>query len=252
MGIARRITIGAVLFVMAVGTLRSGDDKDVRATIAKAIRAKGGDHEAKYKGTIMKAAGTFHGAGEGIPFTGEWQVQGNKQSRAVLEIKVMNQTLTVAKTVNGDKGWMKFNDQVKDMSADELAEEKDDLYARWVSSLVPLKDKAFKLAPLGEVKIDDKAATGVRVSREGKRDVNLYFDNGTGMLVKTEHQVKDVAGGGDKEVLQETYFSDFKDFKGAKYPTKFTIKREGKLYVEGDVSDIRPVEMIEAAVFARP
>src|SRR5262249_40604225 len=159
----------------------------------------------KYKAMIMKGAGKFYGLGEAIDFSAEWQIQGSTQMRVSMDIKVMDQNLAFAQVVNGNKGWTKFNNEVMDMSAEELAEEKSEMYAKWVASLTPLSDKTFSFAPLGEVKVDDKAAIGVRVSREGKRDVNLYFDKVSGLLVKSEHQVKDVKGGGNQEMAQETF-----------------------------------------------
>jgi hypothetical protein len=253
MGILARTMSGALLLTLAAGSARSGEDKASRATIAKAIQAHGGEGpKSKFKGMTMKGSGTFYGLGEGIPFTGEWHSAGHKQTRSVLEIKIMNQVLTFTQVVNGDKGWVKFNDEVKAMPDGEVAEEKAEMYAKWVSSLVPLKDKAFKLAALGEVKIDDKAANGVRVSRDGHRDVNLFFDKASSLLVKAEYQVKDVKGGGDKDMSQELFFADYKEFKGSKYPTKIHIKRDGNQYVEVDMTEIQPVEMIEEATFAQP
>src|SRR5207302_6498712 len=110
--------------------------------------------------------------------------------------------LTLTHVIHGAKGWVKFNDEVKAMPDEELGEEKEEMYARWVASLVPLKDKAFKLAALGEVKVGDSAAVGVRISHDGRRDVNLFFDKSSGLLVKQEHPVKDVKGGGGKEMSQ--------------------------------------------------
>jgi hypothetical protein len=253
MGTLGRTVSGALVLMVAITAARSGEEKDLRATIVRAIRAKGGDdNEGKYTGLTLKGTGTFYGLGEGIPFTGAWHFQGHSQSRGTLEIKVMDQTLTLTQVVSGDKGWVKFNDEVKTMSPDELAEEKAAIYAKWVSSLVPLKDKAFKLANIGEVKIGEQAATGVRVSHAGHRDINLFFDKTSGLLVKSESQVKDVKDGSGKEMGEETFFADFKEFKGIKFPTKITINRDGKLHVEAVMTDILPLEKLEEDVFGQP
>jgi hypothetical protein len=253
MGTLGRTVSGALVLMVAITAAHSGEEKDLRAVIARGILARGGEaNEAKVKGVIMKGAGTFYGLGEGIPFIGEWHFQGNNQARATLEIKVMDQALTFTQVVNGDKGWVKFNDEVKTMPKEELAEEKAAMYAKWVSSLLPLKDKAFKVAGVGEVKIGEHAATGVRVSHDGKRDINLFFDKASGLLVKTENQVKDVKGGGDREMSEETLFADYKEFKGIKYPTKITINRDGKPFVEAGMTDIRPLEMVADDVFGQP
>ena len=243
----------ALVSLLAVGGVRSDEDKDLRAVIAKAIKAKGPEqNEIKYKGMSMKGTGTFYGLGEGIPFTGDWVFQGRTKYRWSLEIKVADQMLTITHVLDGDKGWQKINDDVMPLADAELAEEKADLYAKWVTSLTPLKDKAFKLAALGEIKVGGRAATGVRVSHDDRRDINLFFDNTNNLLVKTEFQVKDVKGGGDKDMSQESFYTDFKEFKGTKYPTKVTIKREDKQFVEVEMTDIRPLETVDDALFARP
>jgi len=233
--------------------LRSGEEKDLRAIVAKGIKATGGEANfLKYKAIHIKGTGTFYGLGEGIPYTGEWHFHEVKQSRFTLDIKVMDQNLKLTQIVNGDKGWMKFNDDTKDMSEDELAEEKASMYSSWVSRLVPLKDKEFKLAALGDVKVEDKDAVGVRVTREGKRDVNLYFDKGTGLLLKSEFRVKDVKAGNNKEMTQETLYTDYKAFQGTKHATKIVIKRDGKLFVEANMTEYQPLEKIDDGLFARP
>ena len=48
---------------------------------------------------------------------------------------------------------------------------------------------------------------GVKVESKGHRDVNLFFDKGSGLLVKAEFIIKDIMGGADKEVLH--YSTDF-------------------------------------------
>ena len=48
------------------------------------------------------------------------------------------------------------------------------------------KDKSVKYSIVGEIKIKDKAAIGVTVSKEGSKDVNLFFDKTTGLIAKIE------------------------------------------------------------------
>jgi hypothetical protein len=249
-----RRSLGVILVVAAaVGVARSDEDKDLRAVIARAVKAKGSEaNEAKFKGMEMKGAGTFYGLGEGIPFTGEWHILGHTKIHWTLEIKVMDQMLTITHVINGDKGWQKINDAVMPLPDAELAEEKADLYAKWVGSLTPLKDMAFKLASVGEVKVGDRPATGIRVSHAGQRDINLFFDNANHQLVKSEFQVKDAKGGGDAEMSQETYYSNFKKANGIQFATKVNIKRDGKQYVDIEMSEMRPVENVDESLFAQP
>lgn len=253
MNIGRRALGIVVALLAAVGVARSDGDSDLRAVIAKAIKARGpAASEAKYMGLEMKGTGTYYGLGEGIPFTGDWHIKGKSKTRYSLEIKVMDQTLTITQVLNGDKGWKKINDTAMPLEGAELAEEKAEQFAKWVTTLTPLKDKAFKLAALGEVKIGDRAATGIRVSHAGQRDVNLFIDNANHLLVKTEHQVKDAKGGNDTEMAQESYYSTFKEANGFKFPTKIEIKRDGKRYVEAEINDYLPLENVDDSLFAQP
>jgi hypothetical protein len=243
-----------LLLSLIVGRVHSGDDKDLRAVIAKAIDAEGKDmRDAKYKGLTMKGSGLYFGMGEGIPFSAEWFFSGNDKRRFNMEVKVMDQTLKMSEGISGDKGWSKFNDNLMPLPADEVAEAQAELYVSWVTTLVPLeKDAAFKLAPLGDVKVQGNAAVGIRVTRAGKRDVNLYFDKTSGLLVKQEYQVKDVKGGGNQDMNQESFMTDFKEVGGVKFPTKINILRDGKKYVEAEMSEYRPVESLEDAIFTNP
>ena len=154
--------------------------------------------------------------------------------------------------VNGDKVWAKTGGEATAIdNKDQIAEAKEECYVGWVSSLLPLKDKAFQLSPLGEVKVDGKPAVGVRVSHKGHRDINLFFDKESGLLVKRESVIKDFMADG-KEVTQETLFSNYKEVKGAKFPMKVVLNRDGKKYVESEMTEIEPKEKIDDAVFAKP
>lgn len=252
----RKFGLGAAslaALLLLANAVQSGEEKDLRAIIEKAVKAHGGDDKlAKLETVTMKSKGNYYGMGEGIPYTAEFAVQGPKQRRFTLSFSANGMEFKIVQVVNGDKSWEKLGDDVKELKGEELEEQKHALYASWVTSLRPLKEKEFKLSTLGEVKVEGKAAVGVRVSKKGQRDINLFFDKTEGMLVKLEHVVKDVKGGGDKELTEETFFSEYKDFGGAKQPTKIDIKREGKLYVDVVVTEISPQEKLEKSTFERP
>src|SRR5262249_1121872 len=146
------------------------DDKaDLLKIIDKAIKATGGEEKiTKLKATTFKGKGTFYGMGDGVEYTGEWAVQPPDKLRFQIEGGAGDMKFTFIRVVNGDKAWSKFGDQVMEVdNKDELAEIKEDMYAGWVATLVPLKDKAYTLAALGEVKVDGKPAVGVKVSHKG-------------------------------------------------------------------------------------
>jgi hypothetical protein len=220
--------------------------------VDKAIQAMGRDTQAKgdkYKAATMKIKGTVHITGTPLPYTGEMAVQLPEQSRLTIDGEVMGQPFKVIVVVNGDKGWIKLKDKTMELDKDKLAEEREGNYARWVTLLTPLKDKAFSLSPLGEVKVGKADAVGVKVSRKNHRDVNLFFDKQTHLLLKSEFRVKDDSG---KEVTQEVLYSDFKDIDGVKRPQKIVIKRDGNEFLDGEMSDFKLVEKLDGSEFEKP
>jgi len=96
--------------------------------------------------------------------------------------------------------------------------DKTHLVEAW--TLVPLTSKESKLTLLPEIKVDDKPAVGIRLSRKGKTDLNLYFDKDSGLLARIDWRTYHVT------------FSDWKEADGVKYPSKaFVRTKEGKLHV---------------------
>jgi hypothetical protein len=251
----RYVLAVVVLAVLLVAADRScsGDDKEQRALIDKAIEAHGGEKVlAKFPARTMKGTGKYYGMGEPIDFAMEL-ASFDKRFRFAMDMTVMNFDLKVAVIVNGDKGWEKVNDDVKKIAADELAEHKEQMHSNAVVGLLSLKkEKGYKLATIGEVKVDDKPAVGILVSKKGHRDVSLYFDKAKGHLVKSEFNVKDIKGGGDREMNQTSFYYDYKEFQGARHPTRMVIERDGKKYIETRLTDMHLAEKLDDATFERP
>jgi len=166
---------------------------------------------------------------------------------------VMNFDLKIAVVVNGDKGWEKVNDDVKEIAADEMAEHKEQMHSNAVVSLLPLKkEKDYKLATIGEVTIDDQPAVGITVSKKGHRDVSLYFDKAKGHLVKSEFNIKDIKGSGDREMNQTNFYYDYKEFQGARSPTRLVTERDGKKFTDTRLTDMQLAEKLDNTTFERP
>ncbi len=242
----RSTCVMAGLLVLALARPgRSADADSPQAVIDKALKASGGrDVLEKYKGQTWKEKGNYHGMGNAQAYTGTFAFQWPDKYKMDIE-----GAFTIV--VDGNKGWVTAGGQTMEMSKEQLANTREDLYAERVISLVPLKDKAYKLAPLGEMKIGEHMAVGVKVAREGHKVVNLWFDKDSGLLVKSETTTKAEEQGG-KEVNQESVYSDYKEIKGMKIASKTVIKRDGKLYVEAENYDIEPQESLPAATFAKP
>src|SRR5262249_40422194 len=163
----------AVCLVLGVGrSVRADDQADVKAVIDKAVKAVGGREKlTKYKGRSTKIKGKISLQGAEIEFTAESHVQDSNKLRSQFEGDFNGMKFTRIQIVNGDKGWVSMMGTVNEMNEDELANAKEELYATQVSSLTPLNDAAYKLAPLGESKAGDRTVVGVKVSHKDHKDV---------------------------------------------------------------------------------
>jgi outer membrane lipoprotein-sorting protein len=244
------VLVVSVLLLSANARLYAEEAGQAMATVDKALQAMGGEaNVTKHKAATWKTKGTFYGMGDGIPYSGEFAVQWPDKSRSTISGTVNEQEFKMTSVLNGDKGWMKMNDQSNEMDDDRLKEQKEEAHARYMAEVFPLKDKDVQVSALPEAKVDDKPAHGVKATCKGHRDIKMYFDKDSGLLVKTERQVKTEMG---EDANQETYYSNYKDVDGVKLPMKTTVKRDGKLYVEGENSDMKLLPKLDDKLFSEP
>ena len=253
----RRLLIPCALVLALAALGRADDAADPKAVVEKAIKARGGsDNLAKYKADVLKIKGAVHVSGLDIDFTGEISFQQPDKSRAVIEGTVMGTNFKSTRVVNGDKGWIDdllgATQSMRDMSKEELAEERESQNANSIARLAVLTDKAYTLSTVGESKVGDKEAVGILFKRKGYRDVSLFFDKKTHLLLKSETRVKDPQGGGDAEFTQEAFYDDYKKVGDLQVAHKLTIKRDGKAFLESETTEFKPEEKLDDGLFAKP
>jgi hypothetical protein len=226
-------------------SVRGNKDEDakMREIVAQAIKAHGGDNLDKMKGSITKTKGKILD----LEYTTETSLQLPDRSRTVAESKLGK----FVQILNGDKGWVKLGDLSRECVKEELDEMREQLNAAQISHLFVLSDREYKLSPLGEEKIDDRQAVGVRVEHKGFRDIHLYFDKENNLLLKVETRIKDPLRGGE-EVAAETVYSDYKNVDGVMTAHRMTIKYDGKTYIEGEITDVKYSEKLDESVFDKP
>ena len=242
-------SLGLILLVLAVSTAVRGDEPQPKELLEKAIAAHGGKEElTKLQVGVSQIKGTIHSPEGDLAFSGEAATDGAKRERATLQLEIGGMKFDVASVWAGDRGWIKFNDTVVDMDDDKLQQAREQAHVHMVATLTPLLGPDYKLASRGELKVGDKPALGIIVSRAERQDVQIFFDKETHLLVKTEQRVKDDAG---KEVTEESVFSDH-DPKGARQPRKVVVKRDDKPYLEAEVTSFDPREKLDDSLFQRP
>jgi hypothetical protein len=235
----------SICFLVCIGVTRADDQKDARAIIDKAIKVSGGEKRlSQVKAETWEEKGTYYGMGDGLPYIGKYAAQWPDKFR--MEIK---DVFTIV--LNGDKGWVSSFGNVEQMSKEQLAEQMATQYVGNVSRLITLGDKKFTLATLKDTKVGDAVAVGVKVSSKDHPDVKLFFDKESGLLIKSENMGKSEEFG-DKEILQETSFANYKDFNGMKVATKLVMHYDGKKYIEAEVTKHKELDKLEASLFEAP
>jgi hypothetical protein len=241
-------TLALTMIMCLIPTVVAQDDAEaeVQRILERASRALGGEKRAGYQGVTWKGKGKFRQADIALEFDGDASVQGLDRMRLDLTLGGMA-PLTII--VNGDKGWVK-TDQAMPLP-EQLAPLRADLYALALSERPhELRKKPFRCAPLGEVQLQGKPALGVRVTRDGSPEVNVFYDKETSLPLKCEVRVKDPSTA--QEVSDEFLLTEYQMFDGLPHYTKMVGTRDGREYLERELIEVRWHEKLSDDLFAAP
>jgi hypothetical protein len=238
----------AVLLFLARPVAAQGD---VKAIVDKAIKAHGGEEKlTKLKATRLKAKGTMSAMGADIAFTLQAANMLPDKVQSELKLEVMGQTIPIIQVYDGKKGWVSAMGEVKELEGDELKEMKDQAFGDYLDSIVPLKtDKKLKIEKIADEMVEGKAAVGLKISSEGHKEVKMFFDKESGLLVKAQKRTKDPAM---QEVNADVFYLAYKDVEGVKVAMKQLVKHDGKKFVEVEVTEVKLLEKLDDSVFAKP
>jgi hypothetical protein len=242
------LAASAAVLLFTTVDVRADDQADAKALIEKAIKAAGGaENLAKNRAGTVQMKGKFYGQGDATDYTGSvtWQAPDN------VRVEIEGTGFKFVQVLTKDKGWYALNGNTTELDKEQLAEAKEEQHADRVAELSPETLKMAKLELLGEMKVGDKPALGVRVEVKGYRGVSLFFDKETHLLVKSESRGKDVIGGGE-EFTNEKLYSDYKKIGGVQVAHKVAIKRDSKKWVDSELTEYKVVEKIDASQFAKP
>jgi hypothetical protein len=244
------LAVGVLLACVGVGW--ADDRAEALKIVDAAIKAAGGEAKLdKLKIVTLKGKGTVHeGDNEAGTVTLEGTVQGLDRFRLNLDLDIMGRNQKILFALNGDKAWAKHDDRVEDAPAEVISIIQSELIAlRMAQLLTPLKDKDLKLSPLGEMKVNDRAALGIKIVRKDQPDVDLYFEKESHLPIKCELRVKEPNG---MEVTTAWLFSNFKETAGVKHPTKVSLSRDDKKMMEMEISEVKPEEKVDESTFTKP
>ena len=215
------------------------------------MRAHGGlERLTRIRADQIQVKGSLFVEGKETPFIGETLVQLPGQFKNVIQLTTPKGRVMLVQILNGDKALVTIDGQPQKIEPAALAEMRETFQLNRAVRLVPLlTDRTYSLALLGEVKVNDRPALGVRVTAKGRRELRLFFDKETGLLAKTEHTLDGPDG---KEALQEVYYGDFRDLEGYKRPVKLVAFRDGKKVMEAELTGVKYHDKIDDAEFTKP
>jgi hypothetical protein len=225
-------------------------DDEVRALLERGIQALGGaERIQKQQAGRLKTKGRLEILG-GVDSTQETAYQVPNKFRQQLDMEINGQKVTVVTVYDGKKGAIDVNGQKLPPDDKITGVLKDAAYQMQVGRLVSLKEKGYELSTLGETQVNGKPALGIRVVKQGYPDVNLFFDKEKGLPVKVESRTVDFMSG--VEVTEERIIREYQMLDGAPVPRRVEVRRDGKLFMDAEVLEVKYLEKIEDAEFALP
>ena len=228
---------------------RAADDP--KAIVDKGIKALGGEEKlSKVKAYSWKSKGKIKFMENEGEFTSEGTIQGLDHLHTKFSGDFGGMKIEAVAVLAGDKGWRSFGGMTTDLEGDTLANEKRSLYLQVIpATLVPLKDKSYKLQADKEDKIGDKTVVGVKVTGPDGKDFSIFFDKESGLPVKVVAKVLDFMG---NEFNQETVLDGYKDFDGIKKATKTETKRDGEKFLDAEISEFKVLDKVDPKTYAKP
>ena len=254
-------TIPTLFLLAAVGVIGGSDQPlsaadSLSAILDKAIAAHGGAEVlAKHKGKAIysKARGTIEDQRQGpekIPFVEEMFLQPPNKFKKITNMQIKGRETTFMMVSDGEKHWLKFGEEVREANASEQAGYKEAQNHGDVLDFVKLKGRMRDLTLLPEIEVNGRTAVGAQVTTEGHRDMQLFFDGQSGLLVKTvTWKTYPMTG---KTFVEEKVMDDYQDTDGYKWPKRVVAYRDGKRFLTKEVLEFKLPQQIEDRVFAKP
>jgi outer membrane lipoprotein-sorting protein len=240
--------------VLMLGAFAHGQDADLKAILQKSIEAHGGAKNlTKFKAVTSKFKGTIELMGASRAITGESSFQKPDKLKHVMNIDFNGKGLDVITVYDGKKLWSWNSITKKAIELDDpmlVKSVREELQIEGAGGLPEFIKLPYELNGVGEVKVKDNDAVGVRVSKKGQKDITLFFDKKTHLVVKTEARAYDAEA--KQEVTQEKFLSDYRDRNGLKVPNRVEIHKDGKAFMDIEITEAQAFEKLDDAIFTKP
>jgi hypothetical protein len=241
-----RKALKTVVLLLLCGPARADD---AAAVVEKAVQAMAGSELRLHRlSTIIRTdRGTLFLMGE-VPVQRTVYLSPPDRLKYDGSITINAQPQALVLALNGVNGWTKADMEVKDLNPGQFDVLLDELYAQWLMTLLPLRQKGVALKSAPAVTIAGKPAVGVRVPRRGRSDSVVYFDAAGGLPVKVKMKARE----GALEVDRDYDLAGYKDFDGIKLPTRITVLQNGRKIEDWTVQRYETPDRLDAALFKKP
>src|SRR5262249_22902988 len=248
----RRFVLPLAAVAIAFAGVARAEDAEAKKVIDKAIKAHGGADalaKIKDKSAIVKGKMNIKLMG-GIDATME-MFAGDKKFKQELKFSIMGIDFHQVVGYDGKEVLIALNGNVvQTKTGKDLDPIKETIHAEEMAGLALLGDKDLEFATVGESKVGDQEVIGIKVSKKGHKDVSLFFDKKTGLLAKTESRGLDFQT--NEEVNDERILHDYKKLDGIMKPTRVTMNRDGKKFLEMEITEQKYVDKLDENTFVKP
>jgi hypothetical protein len=245
-----RLVAGCML--AACGLVRAAEplpfSPTPREIVERAIEGAGGR-------TLLESLPALHAMTTGSAATGE-QLRQEAFHQLPDRLKQLQQIIrgeAVKETsigLMGESGWIHANGRSAPLSPVLLAPLLEAANLVRALRLTPLLTDSYQLTALPAAEIDRRAVFGICATANQRRDLKLYFDRETGLLVKVERQVIDPLS--RQESTEERYMRDYQKANGVLAARHIIVERDGKPYMEAKVEKIEYLPRLDDSVFRQP
>ncbi len=245
------LAIGVLVVVCARSDAQDVKPADV---VKKAIEAHGGAaalDKAKIARTTAK--GTMNLSGQKIDYatTAVHALPDKYKLETTGELAKLK--LVTSQVLNGKKTKIRATLAGADQPLPDKAKD-ETIQAALVqeaSLLTPLLDgKKFTLKADKDAEVNGSPTTVLVVTGNGLKELKLFFDKKSNLLVKMQRKGLAPGTAGVVEVDEETFLSDVKKFDAALLPSKVVVTHDKKEFLTMAVTEWKFLDKVEATEFS--
>jgi hypothetical protein len=248
----RKLLFGSLAVALVLGFVPGAFAQDeVKSIIEKAVKAHGGAERInKLKCVQTKSKGKLELLG-GIEMTQEVSIKYTGKFREVADMEIAGQKVRVISVFDGSKASITANGQAVEVTDKIMEEFREGAHALKVARLTNLlTDKSLQLSLVGESKVENRPVVGVKIAGKGHRDIDLYFDKASGLLVKVQTRKNDLQT--MQEVDEERIIKEYRLVDGLQTAKTVLVNHDGKKYLEVEVIDVKYLDDIDDSEFQKP